>query len=360
MRTVDFETLLKGVMSLLTGKSELPGAEEYPAVRAHLDMSLMEAYKGEVWPKLVQCQERYFRANWSAATTYARPASLGADNAANEVFDPAVQRYFQSLRNPNLNNAPTIAGAENAAFWAECKASYSAETWATGQVLNVGDKRLYLPTNRVYQVHTAHTSSSVLTPDATGGNERWGILTAFERYVDFDQPPGGGATPTAIGKVFDVKDANPRVTARWASLDWGEFLDRVYVRSNVVRCWVEFVAQRPRLKGDNWSSASTYAVGQQVFFTPTGGLGNLYDCVTATSAGESPSSAPAKWSVVGIPAVFEAFLIWSAYGKALTGEGQADKRRDALAIAEGYLGLEADEAFRQQGGAPQLAMGGAY
>ena len=57
------------------------------------------------------------------------------------------------------------------------------------------------------------------------------------------------------------------------------------------------------------------------------GVGDWYACILATSAGESPSSAPDKWVKLEIPAIFEAYLVDKATALLLTGEGQSDKRR---------------------------------
>jgi len=106
--------------------------------------------------------------------------------------------------------------------------------------------------------------------------------------------------------------------------------------------------RRSNLTGAVHSATATYAVGQQVYFTTTAGVGNFYDCATATSAGESPVSAAAKWTVVEIPYIFGQDLIWSAYADLLDADGQTDKARSARAAARDYYEMEADKLFRQQ------------
>lgn len=74
----------------------------------------------------------------------------------------------------------------------------------------------------------------------------------------------------------------------------------------------------------------------QAYFE-TDGVGDWYACIQATSAGESPSSAPDKWMKLEIPAIFEAYLVDKAVALLLTGEGQSDKRRLHSAWAEDEL-----------------------
>jgi len=347
IRLTTGERLLKGAMELLTGQSQLPGRADYPVLRGHLDLSLGDAWRSEWWSDLMQLEERYFRANWSSASTYSK---------ADEVYDPFSQKYFQSLRNTNTNNAPTLlsggAYVENSAYWAESMASYSASPWVSGTAYAVGDKVFYAVTNRYYQCHTTHTASGTLVPDATGGNEKWGLLTPFLRSISFD-----ASGQTAIGDVFDVKDSDPRVNPRWRSIPWSVAQNTLYVAEASPRCWVQFRSRRPRLKGAALDITAAYAAGDMVYWDNSGAIdGNFYTCLATTTAGQTPTSNASLWSVVQIPELFEGYLIWAAYSKMLTGDNQDDRRADALATAEGFLALEADNTYRQQGQAASLPL----
>ena len=54
--------------------------------------------------------------------------------------------------------------------------------------------------------------------------------------------------------------------------------------------------------------------------------GDWYNCISDTTAGESPSTTPEKWSVLQIPAMFERYLVQAATEEILPGEGQTQKR----------------------------------
>lgn len=56
------------------------------------------------------------------------------------------------------------------------------------------------------------------------------------------------------------------------------------------------------------------------------GEGDFYACVSPTSPGESPTTAPEKWAKLEIPAILERFLVEQALCFLMMGEGQLDKR----------------------------------
>lgn len=346
MKTVDAERIFTGVNELWHGTSELQDSVDWPVVRGHIDLTLAEAWNSEWWQFLMAGEYRYFRDLWSATTTY---------NKTNEVYDSASQKYFQCLRNSvsGSGNSPTDStGATRSAYWAESKTSYAGSNWSSSSVsYSVGDIVKYPVDDQYYQCHTAHTSSATLTPDATGSNERWGVLTAFRRYVDYSQ-----TGKTEFGDVFDVKDGDPYVSTNWNSVEHETINDRVYVRDNIKRVWVDYRLVKPRLTGSAYSATATYAAGDQVYYVPSGGKGNFYTCLASTSAGENPTSTPAKWSIVQIPLAFEGALIWGAYAKCLTADGDAEERTAAMQMAEGYLSLETDRKYRQKGETPAVSM----
>jgi hypothetical protein len=68
--------------------------------------------------------------------------------------------------------------------------------------------------------------------------------------------------------------------------------------------------------------------------------GDWYDCTVTTSAGESPATAPTKWSIVGIPVQFERYLIEAACAAALKGDGAREHAAAARMEAEMLVGQE--------------------
>lgn len=343
MRTVSAQRLFEGVNELLSGNSELPADADFGAVRGHLDTALgevwiFESWDERWWPFLMRTERRYFRANWLAGSTY---------NKTDEVFDAATQTYFQCLRDSvtGSGNSPTDSnGDERSAYWAECRTVYSGDNWASGTAYAVGDIVYYTVDNNYYQCHTAHTSSGTLIPTATSTNERWGVLTPFERYVD--KVTTG---QTEIGDTYDVTNVDPRVDQRFTSLTWQELQDRVYVADDVAFCWITFRTARPRLSGAVFDETATYASGDQVYFSSTATDGNFYTATAATSAGEDPDDTPAKWTVVEIPEAFEQFLIWGALASVKEADDEKGAAQSARMHADGYLIQQANRFFPFRG-----------
>lgn len=343
MRTVAAHTLFQGAMGLLTGQGSSAGVptSRFAAIRGYLDRALQRLWEAEHWPDLVRLEARRYRDDWASGTTY----SASTSTAAVEVFFPATQLYYQSLQGSNTNHAPaTQSGTtwtENSAWWAQSRTSYSGNDWVTGTVYVAGNiVRRTSGTSadyRWYQCHTGHTAGASF--DAT----KFCVLTEFDAYIGFTQ-----TGQTAIGEVFNITAENPRVVRGLTEYKFWLSSNGVQLVSAPVEVWLEFRKRRPELTGDVWSSTATYTAGQQVYYTTSAGVGNFYDCVTATSAGESPVSAAAKWSVVEIPYIFGAAMTWHAYADLLAADGQADKAMVARTSAEEYYSMEADKLYRQQ------------
>lgn len=343
MKTVSAQRLFEGINEVFTGNSQLPDTRDWPSVRGHLDLALAEVWHYESWeqtwwPFLMTTERRYFRDNWLAGSTY---------DKTDEVFDAATQQYFQCLRDSvsGAGQSPTdSAGAERSDYWALSRAVYSGNNWASGTSYAVGAIVFYAVDNNYYQCHTAHTSSGTLVPDATGGNERWGVLTPFLRYVD-----KLATGQTEIGDTYNATDVDPRANPGWTQLDWEELADRVYVRDAVASAWLTFRKARPVLSGAIFDATDTYAAGDQVYYASATAAGNFYDCLSATSAGETPESAAAKWQVVELPAAFEGFLIWSALAGLYAADENDPARLHANASAEGHLIQQANRCFPYRG-----------
>lgn len=330
-------------MGLLTGQSGSTSVptSRFAAMRGYIDRALQRIWEGEPFPELVRVEARNYRLAWDSATTYAASTST----AAVEVYFAPTGLYYQSLVGSNLNQAPaTQSGGvwtENSAYWAQSRTAYSGNDWAASTVYAVGTivRRTSGSTAdyRYYQCHTGHTSSSSF--DAT----KFCILTEFDQYVGYTQ-----TGETAIGEVFRVTNANPRITRGFVEYPFWLSENGVQVTNGPATVWLEYRIRRSGLTGDTYSATTAYTAGQQIYYTTTGGIGNFYDCVTSTSAGDSPVSAAAKWSLVEIPYIFGQYLIWSCYADLLAGDGQTDKAGAASGAAQGYYEMEADKLYRQQ------------
>ena len=269
------------------------------------------------WPDLMRCEERRFRATYASGTAYAAPTAT----TASEVYFPATRKYYQALVATTGNAPATLSGTTyttQAAYWAECATSYSAVDWADATVYAVGDQRRNPDDDRIYQCHTAHTSSGSL--DST----KFGILTPFLPYVGWEQ-----TGETALGTIREVWAENPRTYANRARpLRWEP--DHLGVRCIELalpdRVFIEFRRRCPVWSGATWSAGVLTSGLTRYYSSSTAGYeGDYWTTNTTTLSGDSPEVAPTKWDKVEIPAFLCDFAAQGAAIARLQGEGQLEK-----------------------------------
>jgi len=332
--TADYSDILRASAALAGFAPTDIGTPEFQLLRQFHDRRLKVAWEIHHWPQICLIEQRTFRAPFdtTGGTTYAAGA---------EVLDVPTQNYFQSLA-ANNTQPPTVAGVENSAYWALCRASYSAPLWVTGTSYTVG-LQVQNPADQLfYQCTAAHTAGASLDPT------KFAALTPFNRYVSRRQ----AWMTNAIGDFLAAWDRDPRVTTKTTKLpftlsaDGAQFTTLAHVTGSV---WIYFRSPRPLLNGDVLDLGAVYAPGRTAYYTSTAtGAGNFYVAQTTTTAGDTPDSAPSKWALVAIPYLFRDYLIQGGYADWLTSDGQADKATTADGMAMALLELEADNLQRQQ------------
>ena len=107
--------------------------------------------------------------------------------------------------------------------------------------------------------------------------------------------------------------------------------------------------RRPIFTGATYSASSAYAAGLTLYFTSSTGYGNYYQTLSATTAGQSPDTNPALWSMLTIPYIFFEYCVFSSYADWLEVEGQTMKAQAIRQHAQTYLEDETDRLERQAG-----------
>lgn len=313
-------------------------ADEEAQLRVSLNNELQALWPLAKWPWLVRCEERTYRAAWDSATAY---------TAGTIVFFPQEEQYYQALRASTGEEPADSSGTLNSAYWAVAVITPAGADYSATTAYSPGDAVYYPVTDTYYQCHTASTGN---VPTNTS---YWGALVPFETYVSLTQ-----TGETAIGEVLDVWDLSPRRTTQARRVRWELNENGILCVDGPARVWVEFKIPVPSIVGEVYSASATYAVGDQVQFeTNTGNVAFLdfYNCVTATSAGESPTSAAAKWSRVEIPDEFKGHL--AARCAVLFSVGENDARF-AVAQAEAMRAWDAlvDRLYRSQHQVPRTVV----
>ena len=305
-------------------------------LQTFISKRLEQAVRYHFWPDWMRLEERFYRANYASGTTYSAPTTT----SATVIYYPPSARYYQNLKSTTGNAPATLtsgAYVTSLTYWADAATSYSGSDWAASTAYTQGTIVRRPDDGYYYQCHTAHTSSSSF--DST----KFGALVPFDRYIAYSQ-----TGQTVIGDVIEVWDKSPRIYKGAREVGYELSNNGIQIREDYNSVWLWYRLVIPRLSGSAYSATATYAVGDQVYFSSATVPGNFYDCVTATSAGESPSSASAKWSIVNIPRMFEDYLSWGAYADWLTGEGQNDKAMAEDRRAQQWLAREVGILTRQE------------
>ena len=340
MNTVNYSDILSGSAGLSGTMLADVGVAEFALYELFHDKRLQEAWECHHWPDLCPTEQRYFRPLWNA--TYA--AATGY-NLGDQRFDVATQNYFQSLVAAN-SQPPTVAGAENSAYWAQLAKAYSAEPWVPNVAMTVGFKVLNPADWNYYQCIVAHTSGATLAANAAD----WGLLTPFSRYIAANQVEDNGTVHTPIGDFLSATDMDPRVTSKTVqfffelSPNGAQFTN---LKHSIAYCWLKFRTPRPVLNGQPWNQLTAYAAGVQVYYVTAAGPGNFYTSIASTAAGQSPDTNPASWAVVPLPYIFCSYMITGGYTDWLRSDGQGDKANDMEPVAQHFLELELDKLQRQ-------------
>ena len=190
------------------------------------------------------------------------------------------------------------------------------------------------------------------------------IIRVSQLTVDATTGTVTAAIPTDAGEVLNCYDQDPLLTTKAQPLSYRIYNDGSVVKlvfgSDPSTVWGEYRVKKPELFGDIWSSALAYSVGAQAYFDsgsntgtsmPVPGkphYGDFYECLEASTAGQSPSTHPAKWVKREIPYIFGTYLSRGMFADWLRSELQIEASQIAEQEAQGMLDLEIDKIFRQQ------------
>jgi hypothetical protein len=271
-------------------------------------------------------------------------AVLYSGPGGSQVYFIQTDKYYQAIWPVSFSSQPPANsdGSLNASYWAELKTRYSAEDYSNTRAYVPGEIVYYPVTGRFYACANATTGN---LPTVTNF---WGVLAEFDRYVAYEQTGF-----IALGHVLNAYQRNPRIFSNPEEVDFVLSENGVQIIDSVTGVWLRFRLKTPQLTGGVWSASATYAVGAQVYYSSATLAGNFYDCIEATSAGQSPDTHAAKWSIVEIPRIFQRYLEHGAYADYLTAEGQNEKaplesKRAEMMLAQQSFVLANQQQQRQR------------
>lgn len=329
MQTVTWKHLIDlfAAQTPVTLTSGALNTEDRAAFDRFANRVLRRGWEWLFWPDLMAYQERHYRDAYAVGTAYAAPSAT----AAVEVWYSPAGRYFQALQTTTGNAPATVVNGAYVAqgpYWADvgapAGADWAASTAYTAATASVAGTIVRNPGDgRYYMCITSHTSSSSF--DAT----KFGILTGFNAYVPYEQ-----SGLTYFSHVLEVWSADYRTvrSARRLRFEYDELGVRLTNFNVYPSVWLKF-RRRPSLwRAANYDAALTYAVGEQIYFASGTGAyeGDFWQCATATSAGQSPSTHASKWTQLTVPA----FLADFAAEAASLGFREGQTKLDAALMAQ--------------------------
>lgn len=298
IRAVDYVDLLEHSARCAGLDPDELSPSEFRDLRLFHGDRLQRIWEMRNWPEICPTEKRYFRDLYTAAETVQQ---------GTERFYTGSQLYYQMLRTGGVSGqAPaTFDGSAwntNLAYWADCETEHTADDYDATATYVQGDKARNPDTGLIHQLF-AVTSTGNAPTDTT----KWGVLVDFDRYVAYAQ-----TDETAFDQAFGAFDRDPENDGRAKPLKCFLSTAGAQVLNAVAFCWLSFRLRVPDLSGEAYDNTLVYAAGAQVYYESATVRGNFYDVVTTTVAGETPSSAAAKFSLVEIPFTFRGWLIHGA------------------------------------------------
>ena len=212
--------------------------------------------------------------------------------------------------------ADRITFAWEYAYWPELlvvEERYFRPTWVAG---------IYAASSEVYHAGTGKywvAPSGAAADEVPGVDAEWEELTSFRRTVGYAQ-----TGETEIGACSRIWDVDPLTYPTEAvALDFALSPDGLEVLSDsgTTSVWVRFRQRAPDLApAVIYSAVPAYAAGAVVYWGT-----DCYEVLTTTTAGDTPTSAAAKFEKIEIPAWLAPAIKAGAYADWISANGQGDR-----------------------------------
>ncbi len=178
---------------------------------------------------------------------------------------------------------------------------------------------VYYPTTGLY-----YTALGTTTGHAPTDTAYWSVLTEIDPpevpYTDTDLEP--------IGRVRQVSATSPEAAAGARKLPFSLTATGILLIGETVPFlpYVWYLLRCPDFFGADYSAEATYAVGDQIYYASGSDSyeGDYWECLVATSAGESPQTTAASWLRLEVPAAFTETIAYGAAADLYRAAGKTD------------------------------------
>ncbi len=310
--------------------------------------------------KLVQTVTNFFPSTSYTVSFYARPNGRNYQYLSVSDGVTTYTAFFNTSAGTvgtTANFTTTTIAQQPNGFWL-CQATFTSNASATssgsytvqlstdGATLSyAGDatKGCYVWGCLVQQTSNVPVQDSVLSWNQTGENAIDAIFNVWPVspfVTNYPVQMGYNITPNGIQMV----NGSPYQYSYYVA---GVAQSNIYgaVPNNPI--YIYYRQTCPQFTGTTYSASATYSVNQQIFFTNSAGDGDFYKCIVATSAGQSPDTTAASWSVITLWDTFLQYVIYKAFADWLVQDGQQDKAIAMYKVAEDKMNEQFDKNERQ-------------
>jgi hypothetical protein len=296
----------QGVMDLVTTLVGVDAPEVTPNMLAQrltlFNRWIRRGWEWQWWPGLGTIEERFYRDQWAAPTTYLAGAQVYFSNFAEPYVPGMIRGYWQANTAPN-----TPTAGQDPGNYPQC----------------------------------------------------WTQIWVHDAFIPWTQN-----LMTPIGGVRAVLHHNPRCHHRRHELPF--WLDERGVtlsgREVPPSVWLDYRYRCPKWSGATFSSIATYTVGQTMYYTSAtpGFEGDYYTCAVNTTANQTPETNPASWAVIAIPAFLADFVAAGIFAELIAADGARADRAAAIAAAWEHLYDEQSKYEGQSGQGARARVVSAY
>jgi hypothetical protein len=154
------------------------------------------------------------------------------------------------------------------------------------------------------------------------------------------------SSETPIAEVFGVYTDNPFTASNWSPVSYTLTVDGIQLvgpNAPTGDVYVHYRSRVPLYTGAAYSGATSYAVGDQVYYATTG---DFYIAI-ATTTGNAPTDAT-KWTRLTVPYDLFEYVTAASAGDILLANGQNDRGFAMRADAKELLFDAIEKYSRQQ------------
>lgn len=293
MHTVTWKSVIDGIfarpgMSVPTAAGALNAALEYVASR------LRQAWEYYKWPELTVVEYRLFRDTWEA----------GVYAAGDEVYHNGS--YWRATGAVTADDVPGEYGAKGVLVYAEGGAIIASAD---------GD----------YLVYT----------NASATPSKWAELIRFRKVVLYAQ-----TDQEEIGAVLGAWTLDPLKDTAAVKVDFslmgdGAVFPPDYEPDGV---WVGYRLRAPEVSPVVYSAEAVYVANDAVYVAP-----GAYLVLSTTTAGETPTTAAAKFRAIAMPAWLAPAVKAGAYADLLEADSRSEK---AARIENQFIDLLEEQVWQ--------------